>query len=260
MRFHYQNLNERKDGTHGSIIKQGRMWIYLGKITIHLHWSFGGDWCLAHINIGAGDSNRDLAFSIGVPFVGLFGIHFERLLPEWLVDGEWTKSYLHPGEMFKVPIERQIGFSIYHDTLWVSLWENPMGSSRKDARWWKFNWTPADTLFGDTKHSKRILSETRSFVWLPEAAYPVNVTIFESIWKRPRWPWDKKMIRAKVEAVDQEHGIPSHAGKGENSWDLDDDALFSMTCLAETPEDAVRQVARNILNDRKRYGKPSLGK
>lgn len=260
MRIHWQNLNECKDGSHGSIIKQGRMWLYLGKITIHPHWYFGGKWCLAHINIGAGDSNRDLNFCIGIPFVGLFGINFERLLPEWLTDGEMTKSYLHPGEMFRMPIERQIGFSIHNGTIWISLWENPMGSSRKDAWWWEFNWCPADTFLGDTKYSKRILSETKSAVWLPEAIYPVKVTIFESTWKRPRWPFAKKMIRAEVEPIDQEHGIPSHAGKGENSYDLDDDALFSITLHAETPAEAVKRTADSILRDRKKYGAPDFGR
>lgn len=113
-------------------------------------------------------------------------------------------------------------------------------------------------LFGQDKYTTRDISITSAFVDLPEGKYPVTVRIFESTWKRTRWPWPTRMIRADVEPVDQEHGIPSHAGKGENSWDQDDDALFGMTCQAKTVEEAVEAVEQSILRDRARYGMPTL--
>lgn len=252
MRSHWQNLDEKKGG---SILREGRGWIYIGNLVINPEWHFGGRRCMAHINIGGGDSGRDLQFSLGIPFVGQFYLTFERLLPEWLTDGRMTESYLHPGEMFRMPIERQIGFSVHNGTIWLSLWEIPGEWSKTDPWWWQFNWKPANTFLGRQRYNARTILETQAMVVLPEASYPVTVKLFESTWKRPRWPWIKRIMRADITS---ENGIPSHAGKGENSWDLDDDALYSLVCMAETVDEAVKRTAEHILASRKRYGNPSI--
>lgn len=85
---------------------------------------------------------------------------------------------------------------------------------------------------------------------MPEHPYPATVRLFESTWKRPRWPFARRMVRAEIEV---EGGIP-HPGKGENSWDCDDDATYSLTCQARTAEDAVAKLVGSVLRDRRNYG------
>jgi len=246
---------ERHVWSHKSIEKKkpaGRFWLHLWERCIHFEWSLKGKHCDFYLTLN-GDE-REITFHLGIPFIGGFWLGFEHFLPRWLYPYKWTKSN-RSGEMWKMPIERKIGMSVHHGKVWLSLWENPMEGGRDDPWWWEFSWSPVDTLLGRRKYSRQELLTTAATVSLPERDYPVNVAIFESTWKRPRWPWPTKLIRADIDSI--EKGIPAHAGKGENSWDMEDDAVFSMTTIADTPEEAVKKMADSILRDRRRYGPPT---
>jgi hypothetical protein len=78
-----------------------------------------------------------------------------------------------------------------------------------------------DALFGKPKHSLEILSEQD--ITMPEGKYPAHVKRERRTWKRPRG--FTPLVREYWD-VDVESGIPV-PGKGENSWDCDDDAIFA---------------------------------
>lgn len=84
---------------------------------------------------------------------------------------------------------------------------------------------------------------------MPEGNYPGTVKREERVWKRKRWPWSE---RRRVDFwVDMQIGVPT-PGKGENSWDCDDDGVYG-TGGSSVPE-AVANVVRAALRNRERYG------
>jgi len=83
-----------------------------------------------------------------------------------------------------------------------------------------------------------------------DGCYPATVRFFESTWKRPRWPWSKKIVRADIYP---DTPIP-YPGKGENSWDCDEDATHSMMTAEETELGAVVAMVESVLRSRYRHG------
>jgi hypothetical protein len=43
-------------------------------------------------------------------------------------------------------------------------------------------------------------------------------------------------------------------GKGENAWDMEDDAIHSMGCVANSVDDAIIKLLNSVNRDRVRYG------
>ena len=69
---------------------------------------------------------------------------------------------------------------------------------------------------------------------MPEGKYPAHVKRERRTWKRPRW--FTPLVRGYWD-VDVESGIPV-PGKGENSWDCDDDAIFASSFSVNKAETA----------------------
>lgn len=90
--------------------------------------------------------------------------------------------------------------------------------------------TLTDALFGKPKHSLEILSEQD--ITMPEGKYPAHVKRERRTWKRPRG--FTPLVREYWD-VDVESGIPV-PGKGENSWDRDDDAIFASSFSVNNAE------------------------
>lgn len=252
LRWSTQNLS---DGKY-PLWKHGRGWLWLnGRCVFSVEWKPGDRYfCTLHLDWGGGDSDRDLGFCFGFPFVGFYYFRLDDFLPEWAIDGRWVDSTHFPGKRFKVGIKRKIGISISDGTIYFSLWENTHEWRKNQPKWWDFSFNPANFFLGRPTYSQIDGQPVEATVTLPEGSYPVTVTLFESRWKRPRWPWERKMIRAEVNCG--ERGIPSHAGKGDNGWDMDDDATFGMTCPETTVAGAVKRLEASILRDRERYGNP----
>lgn len=256
-------IREHEKGDKKSAWRYWRNWLHLWTKTIS--WEVllfpRRASCAVELEFNA-YGEKDVQFHLALPFVltiflGFSGFIPTKILPHYMVKG--FKSY-HPHKgmiehaPFRMPIPRSLGFRIFDNALWVSIWEDDTDSSHN--KWWsRFVIRPDRILLGREKYSEVELSTTPATVELPEGAYPVTVTLFESTWKRARWPWPRKMIRARVDCGEQ--GIPGHAGKGENSWDLEDDSTYAMTCPETSVEDAVKRLTNSILSDRARYGEPT---
>lgn len=253
LRWSTDNLSDGKF----PLWRHGRGWLWLnGRCVFSAEWNPGARYfCTLHLDWGAGDSGRNLSLTFGFPFIGFYHVSLDHFLPEWAIDGDYVESTIRPGTKFKMPIPRKIGISIHDGMLWFSLWENPMEWRRNQPKWWAFNFSPADFFLGRAAYSQLDRQPVEAIVTLPEGSYPVTVTIFESSWKRPRWPWPRKMLRAEVDCGVR--GIPAHAGKGDNGWDMDDDITYSMTCPESTVEGAVKRLEEAIMRDRTRYGDPT---
>lgn len=249
--FHWQNLNQRKNGSMGTGWRAGRAWFRpfgyedVRNRCISFEWSLAQkSWAGVTCSLFAGDLNRDVKFAIGFWWASFY-FALKGFLPERL---GWPRHSW----------EHETGFQIWPafgcvsgPSFYIGL--HYAGSDCWDCGGWKggrWVWYPLDFLLGEHQFSERELLTESAVVRMPEREYPVTVRLTEAIWKRPRSLWPLRINRAHIEC---ESGIPI-PGKGENSWDCGDDATYSLTCPAATVEDAVESLRVIIVERRARYG------
>jgi len=237
VRFHSQNLNEKGAGTLGSMWRHGRCWIG----NSGFEWVFG--WRPLGAELELATHGHALAGNISLFFFSLYW-HWENHRVYW-----WLQNALKRPDQ-KYGNGRQIGFRFYEEYIWIDLWNDPMESRHDDPWWWHISIVPKDLLLGRSKYSERSLRKSRVEIPMPEGVYPASVEIQEATWKRPRWPWPLRVIRAEI-IPDKPVPFP---GKGENSWDCGEDATHAMTCCAKNEQEAVAAFVKSILNDRYRHG------
>lgn len=235
MWMHWQNLTDDQKIGHptGSILRHGRAWLHIRDITLAWGWMFGG-WNF-RIGTTVNQHDSDMVFHFALPGIWLH-CSFEGVFPR-----RW-KSH---------DLGRSCGVAIHGGALWIDLWTDNNGWSR-DMPWYAKckNFDPADFFLGRRKYEERTLDGRNALISMPEADYPVTIRLFEGIWKRPRWPWPLRIIRAEVKI---EGGVPI-PGKGESEWDCGEDAIFSSTFACGTFSEAVAQFTQGILSTRGKYG------
>lgn len=246
-RCHVQNLNEDRNGkVKGSILRYGRLWLHRawkpeGKYRdkqIEFCWHIGGGmrWLGAGMTLFDGECYRDISFKLGLWFASFY-LTLEDVLPKRF---GWPRHISADGGC---------------DGPYVSIDLHHAGDDCFDCKGWKgkhWYWWPLNTLLGKPAYTSKPLTEEPSHrrVLMPEATYPVTVTLTEDSWKRPRWPWPTIMRRAQIDCPG---GIPK-PGKGENTWDCGEDATYGLTCPAATVEEALVKLERRVVEDRERYG------
>lgn len=252
LRWSWQNLkNDEKRHTHGL---HGRGW---------LHWPSRNGWI---------DSSLSFEWHTGSP-VHLFGFiidvtrdedpvsvalycwpcsfyvsvesRFVRWLAPHLVGPKWSD-------------ERTISVTVNtHDlgTIRWNLWTPDSSWSSKTPKWRNGHWCPVDSLCGRWDYKNVVLSTEARAIELPEGSYAAEISMEAPTWTRRRrlfrW-WVRRVSRATIEVKDP----PMFAGKGENSYDLDDDCIYSMSCPAESVDEAVQKYRDAVLKSRKKYGNP----
>lgn len=246
MRFWSQNLNEDRFGR----IKGSKLWH--GRATLHFdnrmaeytHWleSFRWEWQLGQrrfcfIGLDVNDYNdEELTFKLAVPFLFSLWFHVCFRRPKW-----WPRSSR----------EFELGIRLEDFAVAWNLGCDPMGGY--PCRPWFSSFNVVDFLVGHTKHAEQTIEERDVLVPMPEGTYPAKAKLFESTWKRARWPKAKRLIRV---SIDMERGIP-FPGKGESEWDCGQDATYGITCPANSIEEGVGELIASILQRRRRYGGPS---
>lgn len=149
---------------------------------------------------------------------------------------------------------RRFGFQLYEDVFWIYIYE-PDGSWSRSDPWWQhitISWK--DILLGKQSYSCIETEPLESKVFFPEKLRTAQVTYSESTWSRPRWPWDQHSRCYNFDFKDDPIPIP---GKGENSWDCGNDAVYSMSIRVESWEDypeAVKRLQDDINKTRQNRG------
>lgn len=143
---------------------------------------------------------------------------------------------------------REIGISIYDGVLRLALWGKTDSWSSDDPRWQVTRWDFKDALLGKPKFESRLLDTYSVLIPLPEKSYHAKLEMREDTWRR-RWT-KSKITRAYIEIPG---GIPI-PGKGENSWDISDDAICGNCLPSDTPIQAIMDTAKSIMIRRERYG------
>lgn len=238
MRWHWINENRVDDKVIGSGFWAGRGWLYLNddggfkQKTIGLEWYFGSH--ARHTGIECRTDfvgEREVHFQIGLWHLFCFFLTVHHpALPSW--------EYEHG--------DRQIGLRVFDGGIWIDLWRNDEWNHRRR----QIIFFPMDFFFGRHKHSEQKLSVHEATVSLPDGQFSAHVEMVMAEWKRPRWPFAKRIKRAHIELKTP---IPV-PGKGESDWDLGDDAIMSMTCPANTVEEAIAHVVESALRTRRRHG------
>lgn len=136
-------------------------------------------------------------------------------------------------------------------TVKCDLWMSPSEWHSKDPKWRRVHFNLADFVLG-----------RKDVEWESIETVPVSIPMFEGYYEatvemRYHVSWRKRLPfikhRHKCANVEIEKGI-GFPGKGENSWDCGDDALFGMSCPANSVEEAIGKTVASVLRNRMRYG------
>lgn len=109
----------------------------------------------------------------------------------------------------------------------------------------------ADKLLGRMDyHKAKVGPVVDAIASFPEGDYPLKLQREVAIRKRARWPFKSMSRSVNIEAV---RPAPFQ-GKGENSWDCGDDAIWGMSSPGHSYEDAVAAYVKATLRDRAKRG------
>lgn len=87
---------------------------------------------------------------------------------------------------------------------------------------------------------------------MPEGDYPAVVSYQRRVWVRKRSPFHRVRLDA---SIDIPIGIPM-SGKGENPWDMGEDALYGTGCSGHDKAGAIESARSSVLRDRLMRGDP----
>ena len=247
---HWHNENERAPGRLGSPIRHGRAFWHGHENRWLAGWRWHLEWTvfkLGHpslrLALGEGDDgglSGHLAIGFAAIYFGLSTPLLRRL----------ARRLLSPsGE------GRHLRIALHDGALWIALWAKEWETSSRDP-WYVRGIAlhPIDRLLGEPRYSKRLIQATPALVPMPERAYRATISLTECTWQRPRWPFAKRLLRAEID-MDEGEQIPT-PGKGENSWDGDEDATYGLSTRATTVPEAVAAMVETVLERRLRYGGP----
>jgi len=280
MRYHSQNLNEKKHERYGWMLRHGRAWLDVGSAKLHWEWSLFRRGSFGFALDLAGHQDDEAVgghVALGPLFAFYWGFGWPRLrsFMERITSREKAPRELdqcricrharnghveHPykGEphvfeprTFWMSNGREIGVSFHDGTLWINLWNDPMEWHSADPKWWHVSINLADLVLGRPTHTEMIFDKQHVQVPMPEGGYWATVTMKEETWKRPRWR--KRVVnRAHIE-MDEGQGI-AFPGKGENAWDCGEDESHGLCCPAETVVDGICAMTKSCMRDRVRHG------
>lgn len=133
---------------------------------------------------------------------------------------------------------------VFHHTLWANVC-----SHRSDDPWWMRSYVDlTERLLGKWVIQTSPVEKRDVVLLLPEGPCPVHVAIERSVYRRPRSPYTKTYYRATVTPKVP----PVVPGKGENSWDCEDDAVHGISTPARTVEEACAAFLARVLSLRSR--------
>lgn len=237
--WHWQDLRKQK---HGRLCTHGRAWLHTANNTFHVEWwrdlALGAKVHLADGATGADAMSLTLHLLVMTLHFSVQRAKWARVLPgvRW-VSGKWGSGERELGATVGVGAET----GIY---LWIWPWSWPGGGYRGSILI-----SLTDLLLGWHRYREEKELTYHTQISMPEGTYEARLRIYDAVWRRERWPVEHRVTRVDV-AI--EHGIPV-PGKGENSWDQDDTAIYEFTVPASTISEAEERVRGYVMDRRRRY-------
>ena len=241
--WHWQNLSlaDKK----GRLPLHGRAWLHFGSESLSVEWNLLSKSC--GISLAAGDE-RTWSASVKLPPIALyFGAElrkerlFSRLAKKLIA--------LSPSDMNCTWSGRRLDVSVHDWSIWWHLWVDDSGWTSKRPKWRDGSFNIPDFFLGKQSYESRLFDAKDITVCMPEGKYVGRCELREDTWTRPRGR-TRYVMRAHVE-MKQPIPVP---GKGENSWDCDEDAIHGSTFPAMSFAQAITEMTRSALRDRERRG------
>lgn len=234
--WHWSPENDRPRGADGKRPRvfpwHGRAWLHWrgGNDSAYVEWSFGR----FKFSLSFSHDEEGLHWCIQVPLVSLFfGIEATRL----------ARHYKRG--------ERELSLRVHDWAIWWTLWSTSTSWNSKTPRWRDGCFHIDNFLLGKARYSERPLEYRFVEVPMPERAYIGCARLEEATWSRARW-FARRLIRCEIKMLDGEQ-VPV-PGKGENSWDCGEDAIFGSTVPARNIAEAVGELTGSALRTRARHG------
>lgn len=264
MHFWFQNLNDSGNRAfyfRGSVSVKRRL-------GIHYEFASGPALKVQYQHGEAGDAGASSQLTLGLLF---FTVYLTFPLPEsWYFQKKCVATWKNPPEEFYLIDGRVYGFYVYQWAI-VWSWHQKVHESSSREPWYRHFYFHVDDFF----LGKMELTQDVELVSSENVRFKIGEKEFvmDSIkWiKRSRFRryipyslWNQKWISVEMK-IDKP---PMRAGKGENSWDLDDDGSFGlyMSWEHERPtyqnREAMNRLAigeyvRSAKKDAKKYGSGS---
>ncbi len=146
-----------------------------------------------------------------------------------------------------------VRISAHDRALWWEFFHSDMSWKSSDPIWRCGNIHFVDALLGTSEHKAVVLSEHDVLVPMPERGYKWHVKLLRREYRRKRVSfWPSYHYCYDASALPGE-GI-SVPGKGENAWDLDDNAIDSCAGPGRSVSDALGSIVSSVMRSRLRYG------
>jgi hypothetical protein len=238
VRWRWQNLVEGPNGEPRGWAWHGRGWLnFADAASVRVSWNLWSSFVHARFHVDAMEDEVGVSVALA-PIALWFAVESRHLRP-------WMKRLgLRHGE-------REVSISAHDGTVWWKAWADPSSRSSSAPRWRDGWWSVDDALRGKPVYTSRVISETPAIIPMPERSYRATVVLTEDTWTRSRWPATRVRGATVKMAAGEQIPIP---GKGENSWDCDEDAIYSCGTRAGTVSEAIASIVGSALASRERHG------
>jgi hypothetical protein len=216
-----------------------RYWLHWGKTTWHYDGYLFKNAEHNSIGLDLGGDENDFTFHMGIKKIFNFYFGVEDFFPRKIMNklfGDSTRNY---------------SISLFEEYISIEFHRDDYGFSDGWRGYYKMiDWKTI--LFGKQKYESKEIRRYLNHIEMLEGNYPCEVIHTEATWTRPRF---LKPIRVTRFEVIPDTPIPE-PGKGENGWDIEDDALHSATVIANSLKEALKKVTDSVIKTRvKRAGK-----
>lgn len=209
------------------------------------------------VKVGTNGSEHQLAASVYLGPLAAFWVNASGVVPyRWLERHKPDGSVDYQSRVTEAHVYLDPG---NHPVLSWKLWAPRDGYPRADRRWWResyvnlYRWA-----LGKTEHTCLVEQEGTVVIPMPEANYPATFKVEHRTNRhvsRLGRLWDAVMGPQQWRTTEITPGKPVPVpGKGENSWDCDDDAIHSISVSGTDVQKAVSQLVGSALSSRARHG------
>lgn len=216
------------------------------------------------VSVSVGGEDNVIKFGLDLPYVarGYVGVRVPRALTKgWIYEGKkWALRIGYVGRWVEVMFASE---EHMRDCGMVSYYKRKRErggqlSWNRVQLWAGVHWTFAprlkDKLLGKVKYTKETVKAFETVIPLPEGNYSAKGETYQQTWVRPRWPFSRRVVTGTELKPDTPIPVP---GKGENSWDIGDDAIYSSSCGGQGTADAVGSFVATVTRSRLNYAGPS---
>lgn len=262
--MHWFTVNDTPalKGVHlGSLARSGRAIFYRKRKAVEVGWSFWNGLRWLELSLTFGDHGEsDVSVGLILPWLA-------HLYVSVAVPMRWLHPWMIQDRHFAV----KVGY--IGDPVWLQIahadWAESCGMTdyyrRQDPpqynrlQLWpgweiRVKWPPlVRWIFGRENIQNRVYEERDVTFNFEGKEYKAHWKLDELSRTRQRWPW--RYGRSIASWIDVKEP-PRFAGKGENSWDCGDDAIYGMGSSERTCAGAVGEYIKAVLKNRERYGMP----